>query len=419
MARILLLFSLLLFISAAELYGQHNDELEYRKVRVTLVPGLSTNGLDAPNYTARYSFNLLVGYHGGLDGFEIGPVNINRYYARGVQIGGINATGGDMEGLQFAFLGNKARQLTGLQFTGGVNASENNTSGLQVAGIGNIAGNGLEGLLISGMGNVSGGSSEGLMISGGANFARTGIEGLLIAGIGNISGGRSEGLLITGGANIASESEGLMIAGILNTASNMKGLQISGGANISRDAEGLQIGLINYAETFRGMPVGLISYYGDGRKNLEFWSNETGFTHAGIKLGTRQIYNMISAGYNPFINDRDVWSVGWTIGDYSRLNESWSRDSLEGYFSSRSFSIQVIQDGGWSRRLNHHYSYRYFLGREFNGASLFAGPTINILFSRVEGNDEYVPYSIFKRTGGDRDIRAWIGFTAGVQIFNH
>lgn len=200
----------------------------------------------------------------------------------------------------------------------------------------------------------------------------------------------------------------------------MEGIQIAGLANIANRAEGVQIGLINYARHFEGMPIGLISYYENGRKNIDIWITETGFSHVGLKLGTRQVYNMVSFGYNPFISSRDVWSVGWSIGSYKTLDDAWNNPKLTSYFSHADFSIQKIQDNRWSHTLNNLYSYRYMLGKDFtNGFSVYAGPTLNLLVTRQEGYEVYVPYTIFEGTRKGRDYSFWIGFTAGLQLFGH
>ena len=64
-----LLLVLLLINFINYVYAQKgNNDLEYRKWRITFIPPLSTNGIDAPKYTSRRSVNLIGGYHGGLDG---------------------------------------------------------------------------------------------------------------------------------------------------------------------------------------------------------------------------------------------------------------------------------------------------------------------------------------------------------------
>src|SRR5690554_770940 len=130
LTTLLLLFSLLLVLPSESLAQDSETDLKYRRWRITLLPPISTNGVDAPNYTAKYSINLLGGYHGGLDGMEVGGLfNYNKYYANGFQIaGGANISGGDIAGVNFA---------------GITNISKYDMTGIQVSGIANIAGDDL------------------------------------------------------------------------------------------------------------------------------------------------------------------------------------------------------------------------------------------------------------------------------------
>ena len=96
LSTLLFIFVLTTFaVNAQSTYG----DLYYRKWRVTIINPIGTNGVSAPDFTARYSINVIGGYHGGLDGLEIGSLyNYNKYYASGFQIAGLlNATGGSME----------------------------------------------------------------------------------------------------------------------------------------------------------------------------------------------------------------------------------------------------------------------------------------------------------------------------------
>ncbi|MCA1802988.1 MAG: hypothetical protein LC662_11055 [Rhodothermaceae bacterium] len=490
----IIIISLIIFaftlIYTPDLTARQNDDLLYRKVRVTLVPGLSTNGINASQYNAKYSLNIIAGYHGGLEGYEVGIVNINRKFARGFQFGGLNLTGGDMAGLQIASLVNHAEhdisglqlsgfanfagaELGGLQLSGFANYAGTELSGLQAAGFMNYAGTNLDGLQAagfmnyagintsgnisglqaSGFANIAGGSieglqaagfaviarknSEGLQMSGFANIAGGQMEGVFLSGFSNITGSSFEGIAITGSANISARTmegvmisgalnvaprsaEGVMITGGLNYSDTMEGVQIAGLANIARKAEGVQIGFLNYAREFEGVPVGIISYYGNGRKNIDIWVTDGGFTHLGLKLGTRHIYNMVSAGYNPTITDRDVWALGWTFGVYDTLDEAWGNPRLSNYFHHSDFSVYHINDGEWTDEMNTRFTYRYMLGRELNrGFSIYGGPSLNLQISEVDGSSDYTWYSIVDGTRKGREIRAWIGFSLGFQVFGH
>jgi hypothetical protein len=385
--------------------------LEYRTYRVTLFPGLSTNGIDAANYASKYSFNILGGYNGALvKGFEFGSlVNANKYYASGVQIAGItNYSGEQTSGIQIAGIGNYSGDIM---------------QGVQISGIGNWAKSDIQGLQFGGIFNLSGGSIQGLQYAGAFNVANDDIQGLLVSGVGNISGGSSiQGLLLSGLLNVAQQDmQGIIASGGLNYAESFQGISLStvniskdfqgiqlGIANIIDQGQGIQAGIVNYGNDFEGVPVGLISYYKNGRKNLDLWTTETGFANIGMKLGTDQIYNMLSVGFNPWIN-RDVWQIGWSIG---RLHE------YEKYDLYSDFSYFKINEGGWTKDLNSILKYRLLFGKKINkGFKFYGGPTLNMLISRLEESDDYVPYRLFDIKAKGRQYVFWIGATLGIELF--
>ncbi len=392
--------------------SQHwkNYDLEYRTYRVTLVPGLSSNGIDAINYASKYSFNVLGGYHGALhQGFEFGTlINANKHYASGVQIAGIGNYAGT--------------QTLGVQLSGIGNYSGDATRGIQIAGAGNWASKDLQGVQLAGIFNLSGQSIQGLQFAGALNIAKNDMQGLLASGVGNISGGNIQGLLFGGLANIARrDMQGIIASGGFNYSKSFQGISLSsvnishnfqgiqvGMANIVDKGQGIQFGLMNYGSEFEGMPIGLISYYQDGRKNIDLWGTETGFTNVGFKLGTQEVYNMISVGFNPFLN-RDVWQIGWSIG---RLHE------YDKYDLYSDFSYFKINEGGWTKDLNSLFKYRLLFGKELNkNFNIYGGPTLNMLICRLQESSDYAPYRMFDIEAKGRQYIFWIGATLGVELF--
>lgn len=471
--RLLLLvtFSLGLILSTGQALAQDYDkeDLKYRKWRVTLFPPLSTNWTSAPDYTARYSINILGGYHGGLDGAEFtGLISYNKYYAHGFQLSGLsNATGGDMagvnltgglnisgedmSGIQISGLGNIAGDdLEGIQATGLINVAGHNSSGLQFSGFGNFAQGDIEGLQGAGVVNAAWGDISGLQAAGLANIAKDDVEGLQAAGIlnfagSNISGlqaagaanvalGDIEGLMVAAGVNVARENaSGLFAAGVLNVANNVEGLVFSGGANIARnltgvqfasvlnlseEATGVQIGLINIAKEFEGVPIGFISYYGNGRKNIDVRFSDGGFTDVGLTLGTHRVYNSALFGYNTLL-DRNVYRIGLAIGLEKNINDSFQNWSDETMYVNQEFALTHQFEEEWNRDLNLIYSYKFLLGKRFgNRFSIYGGPTFNAQISRVDGADDYSWYSLWSPQWKGRDYQFWVGFTGGIRLFN-
>lgn len=289
------------------------EELKYRKWRISILPPLSTNGIHAPTYTARRSINLIGGYHGALDGLEIGLLfNATKQYTYGVQIvGGVNYSFGEMMGFNFAGLVNgSTKSISGVQFSGignyskhsmkgiqgtlGINYSGHSSSGVQFAGVGNLSNQTIEGIQaaiffnlakenISGIqvtlgANIALEKMEGLLLSGLFNLSRRNMSGLFISGITNTSFTDMDGFQIAGIANVAKMNlSGLTVAGITNTSfTDMDGLQIAGIANVAKrnlsgltvagitnasfaDMDGLQIASINASKTASGLQIGVLN----------------------------------------------------------------------------------------------------------------------------------------------------------------
>lgn len=385
-------------------------QMEYRLFRFALVPGLSTNGIDATDYASKYSLNILAGYNGALDnGFELGGlVNANKYYSHGVQIAGLaNYSGEETAGVQLAGLGSySGDDMQGIQFAGLSNWAAEDMQGIQFSGILNFAGENSQGLQFTGGLNIARNDMQGLMGSGIGNISTGNMQGLLFSGAFNITTGDMQGIVASGGFNYAKYFQGISMAP-LNINKQFQGIQV-GNVNVAREGQGIQIGLINYAKEFEGVPVGLISYYGNGRTNVDTWTSETGFTNVGLKLGTEPVYNMISIGYNPLL-DRDVWQVGWSIG---RLHQ------YERHYLYTDFSYFKINEGDWTEDLNSIFKYRLLFGKELgSGFKFYGGPTLNMLISRVPESDDYTLYRLFDFEAKGRQYVFWVGCSLGIELF--
>lgn len=417
--RKLFLLSPLLLFTISPLKAQDYDDyeerrsqigLDYRTFRVALVPGLSTNGIDAGNFASRYSFNILAGYNGALErGFELGGIlNFNKYYVHGGQIAGIgnisgdesagfqlsgvfNYSGEEMQGINISGAANIADdEMQGIQITGGVNWSNSHTQGIQVSGAGNISKGDMQGLLLSGLVNSAANNLQGIAVSGGVNYADGDLQGIALAGL----------------VNYSEFFQGISAAPI-NITREFQGIQ-GGTVNISNYAQGIQFGVINYAKEFDGVPVGLISYYEDGRSDIDIWTSDGGFTNIGVKLGTEEIYNMVSFGFNPTL-DRNVWQLGWSIG---RLHQ------YRNHFLYTDFSYFKLNEGDWTSNLNSIFKYRLLFGKELGiGFQIYGGPTLNMLISRVENSSSYTWYRLVDFGAKGRDYVFWIGYSAGIELF--
>ncbi len=215
-------------------------------LHLSVIPYLSTNGKVSGSITNRFSLNLLVGYSGGLKGFEAGGL---------------------------------------------VNIVRSNISGLQIAGLGNIVGKNENGWQFSGMLNVVLKDVRQLQLSGIMNYGHN-VDGCQIAGILNIA---------------RNHNDGVQIAGLLNYATIVNGFQI-GLINISNTFErGFPIGLFSYVQ--QGYHLFEVSgneiFYG----NLAYKSGTRHF-YSFVQLGMGSDYKLqASYGIGTIFRLKKNWSM--------------------------------------------------------------------------------------------------------------
>jgi hypothetical protein len=249
-----------LFIGSfiSPLTGQDNT---HTPVQVSFVYPLGTHGYKSIAYVFDFSFNILTGYTGGVNGFEIGGlINMNKGNVSGFQAGGIaNITSGDVSGFQAA----------------GIYSMAKNLNGIQINGI---------------FGKVD--SSDGVQISGIANVSNE--THVAISGISNIN------------------------------ATHTKGLQIAGIFNSTKTLDGVQIGLINIADSCeKGVSIGLVNIIRN--RFFDEWSFDVAdYMNLAISyhLGTRELYTIFSGGFN-LVEDK-LWVVGLGLGHAEQVSPVFS-----------------------------------------------------------------------------------------------
>ncbi len=129
---------------------------KYVPFHFSFIPPLSSNGINASQYTNGASFSILAGMSANERNFTFASIsNVIANEARGLQFAGIsnyigkqgqgvafagmtNITKGTYKGVQFAGLLNTSKDITGLQFAGLLNIA-GKVRGVQFAGLLNIA----------------------------------------------------------------------------------------------------------------------------------------------------------------------------------------------------------------------------------------------------------------------------------------
>lgn len=137
------LISILIFILSMNLVAQTNDSLKSHLAQVTFAYPVGSNGTSSPKYSNDFSFNVLYGLNGGVNGLEIGSIlNYNKGKVNGFQLSGVsNINTGYSKGFLLSGVSNICLDsTTGLFISGVLNYSKLNANGFQLAAV-NISAN--------------------------------------------------------------------------------------------------------------------------------------------------------------------------------------------------------------------------------------------------------------------------------------
>jgi hypothetical protein len=364
--------------SAAELESPR--QYVHRPLSVSFVPGISTNGNEAPNVSSDYSFNIIGGQLGTLQGIELGVgYNYEEDDVLGYQAAGVlSRVGGDFAGLQHA---------------GVVNIVGHEFGGVQTAGAANVVGGCFGGLQLAGATNVVGGCFTGIQAAGAVNVTGAEVYGAQLAGAVNVAGRHVWGAQLAGAANIAEEFTGAQI----------------GAVNICGIGHGLQLGLVNVAKDV-DVPIGLISIVENGQFHVNAWASEYSLLNFGIKTGSKSIYNIVTLGCRPD-GDSTRLLAGLGIGGHVPLDDKF-------FVDIDALGYRVYGGPGWfqegeadllsSLRLTGGWHLTDLL-------ALTAAPTLNVRVSEHE--DEFLSEGTVFDAGEDWDVSVWPGFTVGIELF--
>lgn len=338
-----------------------------------------------------FSFNILAGYTGGLQGVELGGIaNAVKRDVQGVQLAGVtNYIGGNMEGIQLA---------------GITNYNQGIMRGIQVGGVANV--------------NVQ---SDAFQIAGVFNLNRRISRGYQVAGFFNA--GRN----ITGGQlasffNLSLGNVYFQGSGFCNVAENVD-VQMSGLVNVAKTVDILQIGLINVADSVGGISFGLLNLIKKGYNKIELSVGDALYGNLAIKLGTRNFYNIFQVGSNfkrNILQNGITWAYGYGFGFFQKIT-----DGLK-------FNPEVLVSNVQEKRiirpdLNLLNQVKFlFHFSENRQIEVFAGPTINFMISKITAEDgTLIGSNISRFPLIERNLvnliepvntKFWIGFNAGIRI---
>jgi len=370
-----------------------------RAFQISLIPYVGTNWMNKGSYTSAISFNLLAGYSGGVNGFELGGlVNIVRRDVRGLQIGGLaNIVGKNTLGVQVGGLFNvNLGHFKGLQLSGLMNYQRDTLTGTQIAGLCNYLEGKMQGLQLGGLTNITTGHADGWQVSGLANIAFKDVSQAQVGGL----------------VNYGRHVYGIQLSGLVNIAKgNVTGLQIGGLVNYARSVAGLQLGAVNISKEIEtGVPVGFFSYvHKGGLHRFEFYADEVFYGNVAFKSGTNRFYNIYQVGVG------NSWMINYMygIGTCFIFSPALSMDIsiISGLVFSTTPSLALH---GTLTKLLPALEYRFK-----KHLALFGGPTYNLYAfdeTRTFKPDGIAPYTFFDQVKGYQRIQMWIGGTVGIRF---
>jgi hypothetical protein len=392
MKRILVLtyltFSAINFAQTTQLSSDNpTDSTKNRPGQVSFFYPVGSNGIESPNYSSNFSFNVLYGYNGGLRGIEVGGL--------------VNTQVGNVDGIQVAGIANiNTKKTNGMAFAGIANIYKDSSNTVSFAGISNVFGKSAAGVQSAGISNTVNGSFSGIQSAGICNIANGAVNGVQLAGISNVVNG---------------DFEGVQAAGISNTVNgNLQGTQV-GLINTAKRVKGFQLGLINVAESFEsGVPLGLFSFVKDGYHVLEISGGEAIYANLNLKIGVEKLYTIYKFGYTA-ANGNGYLSYGLGLGTQKSLTEKAkiSIDLSSNHILEQSFSPDL------NLLAKMDVAFRYHLMEKF---AIFAGPSFNVFTTQNlldEVNTSFkVPYSLYETNWNNNEgsTSIWIGANLGVSL---
>ena len=338
-----------------------------KPIQFSLVPGLGTHGRMGAQVINKFSLNLVGGYTAGSNGLELaGVANIDKKAVKYVQVAGIgNIVGGTVSGVQLAGIHNQ---------------DLDSVRGVQAAGISNMVG----------------GSATGVQLAGIANVVLKNTRGVQAAGISNLT---------------LDSVKGVQLAGIVNGSKTVSGLQASGILNYTKRLKGVQIGLINIADSSDGFMIGLVNIVKNGLHEITLSSNEMLPFNIAYKAGSHKMYSILQVGFTPENNEK-VFAYGFGIGNELSLSRHLV---LNTELSCTNFLVGKGRELPEVARLQT--LMRVKLGKKI---SLFAGPALSL----TSPNKPHLPdgyKTVLPRAGYHTiaigNAMAWVGWTAGINIF--
>lgn len=396
----------------------------YRKTQVSLLPFIGTNHELSGNIINDYSYNIFGGFSRGVRKLELGGLfNLVREDVEGTQLAGLfNAVGGKTSGVQLAGLANlNLDTVNGAQVAGLINLNWSSTEKFSGAGLINFTHRSSSGVHLAGLANMTLGQQNGAHVAGLFNFSTRSAGATQVSGLFNFTAGSIKGVQASGLLNFAGKDiRGVQVAGLLNLAPRkITGAQVSGLLNYATKVKGAQIGVINIADSIKGIPFGFFSFVLKGYHQIEVSADEIFYTNVAFRTGVRQFYNIFTVGAKPdtFEKEETYWSFGYGIGTGPRLTR-WLSLNVD-------LTANQVLTGNKIDEIN--LLNKVYIGAELRPTKKIAfivGVTLNGYITDTtygqypELFTDYKPDIIFDRTySNDMNLKMWWGGKVGLRFF--
>lgn len=307
-------------------------------------------------------------------------------------------------GYQLSIFANLAKQQSGHQIAGFMNAGEKRVDGIQLASLANFAGGPSRSGQYAGLANFAQDTVHAVQAAGLINLAKV-ATGYQFAGLGNLNKKSTVKLQISGIANI---SENIKIGQVstFNMAKKVSGFQI-GVTNIANHISGLQVGVLNISQKINGEAIGLLSYANNGLLNVNMWQDEVGLSHFTLQSGSQHLYTAYSVGAKLF-DQHPVFAIG--VGFGGQIESSRTYLDLSGH------QYLVYEDIDTDNIFNHLSRLRGTFGIKFtNNISAFAGASANLLWNGTHP-PVLSPWGGHKKVSTNGKYTTWPGYFVGVRI---
>lgn len=379
---------LLVFLQVAGLSAQSNDDKK-AAFQLSFVPPLSTQGMQAPEYTNTVSVNILAGISKNVTKLSLSSIGM--YVMNdisGVHFSGVGTIAGNNgSGLMASGVLNRTKDFQGLQMSGVLNLA-NETEGFQMAGVGNVSVGNLDGFQIGGVINTAR-EMNGFQVSGAVNQAQ-----------------ETNGFQVGGLVNVADELNGFQVASLVNKAGNVNGSQIAGLVNVAKSVSGLQIGVLANVSDDCDYPFGLVNIVRNGGEmSLGVTYDAIGTTMLLFRSGGRILYGIVGIGFNHELH-RNKFMTECGFGAHIPITSRFRINN------------ELKSNLNMAKKNTHHQSFAIMPAfKVCPGWEVFAGPSINYLMTEdINERGVFPGHDIWKKFRNDELKQVYIGFSVGTHF---